>query len=129
MSQNLRLALWVPPANVNTGDTVVTTQSAVAGNAARTTLQAIVAGSGGCGGNAPVVGTLAPPSPTVGDLWVDITNPVIPQVKIFRQGNAWVILADTDILPKATQPGELLVSGSGPNFDWNSEQGLIEGVY
>ena len=128
MSQNLRLALWVPPANVNTGDTVVTTQSAVAGNAARTTLQAIVAGSGG-GGNAPVVGTLAPPSPTVGDLWVDITNPVIPQVKIFRQGNAWVVLADTDILPKATQPGELLVSGSGPNFDWNSEQGLIEGVY
>ena len=132
MSQNLRLALWVPPANVNTGDTVVTTQSAVAGNAARTTLQAIVAGSGGSGGgggNAPVVGTLAPPSPVVGDLWVDITNPVSPQVKIFRQGNAWVVLADTDILPKATQPGELLVSGSGPNFDWNSEQGLIEGVY
>ena len=132
MSQNLRIATWIPTDRVAVGESVVSQAAAGPGQAVTTNF--VLAGTGGGGGGTVPPGTIVasvnpPIAPIIGDMWIDLSNPNIPQVKVFKQGNAWVVLANTDLLPKATQPGELLVSGPGPTFDWNNEQGLIEGVY
>lgn len=130
MSQNLRVATWIPVDRINTGEGVVATNTVGPGQAVNTSM-AVGGGTSGTGGGGSntTISTVAPTTPSVGDMWVDISNPAAPQVKVFKQGNAWVVMATGQTLPPATKSDQLLHSGLGPNFDWQLEDTINLGNY
>ena len=128
MSQNLRIALWIPSDRINVGESVISQVSAGPGQSVSTAMGNAVGGAGGGASNVKI-STTPPVTPTVGDVWVDISNPLTPQVKVFKQGNAWVVMATGQSLPKATKPDELLASGAGPSFNWKVEDTINLGNY
>jgi hypothetical protein len=115
-SQNLRLALWMPTGAIAPGEGVVANAQTPAGEPAET---AFTPSSGG--GNANMmVSPSAPASPANGDLWLDVSNPTTPNLKVFETTNGWVVMAMGKSLPQATRHGQTVVAGVAPNFDFTA---------
>ena len=124
MSQNLRVATWVPADRVTAGESIISQNNAGPAQPVNTRM-GVTAG----GANGVTISTIPPVAPTVGDVWVDVSIPAAPKAKIFKQGNAWVTLADGQPMPKALRQDQLLHSGPGPNFDWEPEDAINLGNY
>jgi hypothetical protein len=131
MSQNLRVAMWIPADRINRGESIIAGQTVGPGQVADTTMGVSTGGGGaGGGGSGDVhISTGPPATPVIGDMWVDVSNPAAPQVKVYKQGNAWVIMSTGPSLPQATKADEFLESGTGPSFDWETRDEIYLGNY
>lgn len=87
-----------------------------------------VAGGGGLpfGQSGVYVSPSFPANPQVGNIWVNTSNPAAPTLNIYDSVNGWVRLRG---LPPGTSQGQLLVTGASPAFDWQVENGIIEGTF
>ena len=130
MSQNLRVALYVPESAVAVGDTIVSTGDSQIGEIVSTDFRPQTGGTGG--GNLPAgqkgifVQSTPPSSPQVGDTWIDISNLNKPLMKVFTNTNTWALINN---VPKATKKDQILISGPSPQFNWAEQPGIDHGRY
>lgn len=71
--------------------------------------------------NAVFVGPNPPPNPADGDLWFDTAGDLWKRWA--GTTNVWVAVtggAGGAQLPVATRPGQVLVAGAAPTFNWNA---------
>lgn len=121
MSKNMNLALWMPGNAPQFGDSIVIT-----GGAGPYQTNFAPAGGGG-GGPGMVVGTTAPVGPTPGDMWMDISDPALPALKIYQVAGGWVIMGTSKQLPDATAQGQVVQADAALN--WVADQNLDNGRY
>lgn len=125
-SQNFRVATYVPGGAVTVGDVVKATSSAVAGAGFDTGFsQNLLSGSS----TVPIISALPPSTPVVGDMWIDVSVPNSPKVKVFSTlGWKESIGSGSGALPVATTANQILVSQPGTGNPWNTGN-LDQGRY
>jgi hypothetical protein len=72
------------------------------------------------------IGVTPPPTPQLGDLWDDISDPTNIVLKVY-DGALWSALSRVipgagggAALPSATREGQVLIAGPGTTFDWQA---------
>jgi hypothetical protein len=117
VSQNFRVATWIPEGQLDANQVIVTQTAVQPGLPAETGMaDPTTAGGTAVSGARLTIHQTQPQNPNDGDTWIDIGNPVTPEIKVYSsaQGN-WAIVAD---LPKANAAGDLLVAGQAPQLAW-----------
>lgn len=110
MSQNLRAALWVPTDWIDRGEAVVATARSAPGQPVSTTTGTPAGPGGGLGPDQRALTTspTQPTNPLPGDVWVDVSNPAAPDVKVFQNGGQWIVMATADSIPAYATAAEIL---------------------
>ena len=120
MSQNFRVAAWVPEGALNPREIIITQAAALPGQPVNTDMGAPAAATGGnkIQGADLTVSATAPTTPNNGDTWVDISTAGNPLIKVYDAGSTnWVVVAD---LPQPTQEGQVIISGQAPGYAWGA---------
>lgn len=122
MTQNVRVATWIPEGALDGNKVVMTVSSVAAGQAASTRMSTPAAATGAANsvtGRDIHIGPVAPTNPVDGDSWFDLSDPQHPDIKIWNAAiRDWVLSGRT--LPVAQSTGQALVSGAAPGFDWTA---------
>lgn len=131
MSQNYRVATWIPTDSILPGEVIIAQTAAAAVQAADTDFgnSGNLPGAGPGGSGVITTGATPPAAPNVGDVWIDISNPAVPEMKMLRQGNNWIVMAKGQGLPVASSDGEVIVSTAAANFPWAAQVSIDSGRY